>query len=156
MRIIMASEQKLPPPPPPSSSRSSPSIKGCGGILSTTVNDQLVVALVFGKKHQKWSFPKGHLHRNEAFEECAYREIQEETGIRADQLPMPSGTMQFTKTWFLRFDLPNELPLVSPNDHEVQECRWMTREDVEANWDHCNSGVRHFFSKRLDRKLVTS
>jgi len=119
------------------------SLTGCGGILSCDG----YFALVFGKKHQKWSFPKGHLNRNESMEDCAYREIKEETGIEPHQLPPPTKSMFLTKTWFLLFDLPTQLELTSPNDHEIAECRWMNRQEILQRWDSCNSGVRRYFSK---------
>lgn len=35
------------------------------------------------KYSSRFSFPKGHIERNETIEECAIRETEEETGIRA-------------------------------------------------------------------------
>lgn len=40
------------------------------------------VLLVKGRRSQKWSFPKGHSNCGELPEECAKRELYEETGVR--------------------------------------------------------------------------
>ncbi len=45
------------------------------------INDLNEVLLVKGKKAQKWSFPKGHLKRDEKELVCAKRELYEETGV---------------------------------------------------------------------------
>ena len=37
--------------------------------------------LLFIRRNGKWDIPKGHLSGNEALEECARREIEEETGL---------------------------------------------------------------------------
>lgn len=36
------------------------------------------VALVYRKKHNDYSFPKGHLEKKETIKECALRETEEE------------------------------------------------------------------------------
>lgn len=41
------------------------------------------VLLVRGRGSNKWSFPKGHKHKEESSLECAKRELMEETGIHA-------------------------------------------------------------------------
>jgi len=53
-------------------------IKKAGTILLDKDNKK--IALVYRKKHDNISFPKGHLEENETFEECAIRETLEETG----------------------------------------------------------------------------
>ena len=53
-------------------------IKKAGTILLNKDNKK--IALVYRKKHDNISFPKGHLEENETFEECAIRETLEETG----------------------------------------------------------------------------
>lgn len=53
-------------------------IKKAGTILLDKDNKK--IALVYRKKHDNISFPKGHLEDNETFEECAIRETLEETG----------------------------------------------------------------------------
>jgi ADP-ribose pyrophosphatase YjhB (NUDIX family) len=56
------------------------SFKVVGAICINANNE---VLLVKGRTTQKWSFPKGHIKKNETDLECARRELLEETGILA-------------------------------------------------------------------------
>jgi ADP-ribose pyrophosphatase YjhB (NUDIX family) len=59
-----------------------PHMKVYGAIC---VNDKGQVLLVRGRKGGKWSFPKGHIERNETAIQCARRELFEETGLTAPE-----------------------------------------------------------------------
>ena len=37
---------------------------------------------------KNWDLPKGHLKKKESFEECALREVHEETGIKKEKLKL--------------------------------------------------------------------
>ncbi len=52
-----------------------------GMIVRRTPEGELQVAIVHRPERQDWSFPKGKLEPDEAFEECAIREVAEETGF---------------------------------------------------------------------------
>lgn len=54
-------------------------IKKCGIIYYDVKENKYL--LVYGKKSDKWGFPKGHQENEETEEETAIREFQEETGI---------------------------------------------------------------------------
>ena len=64
-------------------------ITGAGCILYVLDDDGQIggFVLVLGKKHMKWSFPKGRMNRDtgsgryESYDVCAIRETLEETGI---------------------------------------------------------------------------
>jgi 8-oxo-dGTP diphosphatase len=57
-----------------------PVIKAAGGILqrSTSRGDEVMV--VYRKRHQDWTLPRGKVKDGESFQEAAMREVQEETG----------------------------------------------------------------------------
>jgi len=62
-----------------------------GAIVLNRKDD--AIALVFRKKHNDWSFPKGHLKRGEKAIDCARREVWEETGLSVHELvPLPTLT----------------------------------------------------------------
>jgi 8-oxo-dGTP pyrophosphatase MutT (NUDIX family) len=55
-------------------------IRAAGGLV---VRDGRVL-LVHRPKYDDWSFPKGKLEEGETWQECAARELEEETGLVAD------------------------------------------------------------------------
>lgn len=52
-------------------------VKKAGTILINPENK--TIALVYRKKQNDYSFPKGHVEKNETLKECAKRETEEET-----------------------------------------------------------------------------
>ena len=56
--------------------------KCCGGIiLNIDKQNTIYVLVVLGRMSKKWGLPKGGLEEEETYEECALREIREETGL---------------------------------------------------------------------------
>ncbi len=56
-----------------------------GGGLITNQKDEIL--LIF--RRDKWDLPKGKLDKGETLEQCALREVQEETGLRKVTLQSP-------------------------------------------------------------------
>ena len=59
-------------------------IRAAGGIVTRAGRDGLEVVLVHRPRYNDWSFPKGKVHIGESEEECALREVEEETGLRCE------------------------------------------------------------------------
>jgi 8-oxo-dGTP diphosphatase len=92
------------------------------------------VVVVHRPRYDDWTFPKGKAHEGETDEECAVREVHEETQLRCtlgDELPTTEyvdsrGRPKRVRWWRMH-------PVVddgfSPND-EVDELRWSTPEEA--------------------------
>jgi 8-oxo-dGTP diphosphatase len=93
------------------------------------------VAVVHRPEYDDWTFPKGKADPGETDEECALREVLEETGLRCE-LGRELSTTRHQDTqgrhkrvrWWSLQPLAGEF---EPND-EVDELRWLTPADARA------------------------
>ena len=56
------------------------------GTIVFSKKDPNKILLLYQKKYNDFSFPKGHVENNETLEECAIRETKEETGLDVELL----------------------------------------------------------------------
>jgi 8-oxo-dGTP pyrophosphatase MutT (NUDIX family) len=103
------------------------------------------VAVVFGRQHQKWSFPKGHIDKGETVLRCAERELEEETGIVV-KLPWKTPFLTFGKCCYFNYYLYVIPPNARPKDNgEVALVKWMTVEQIRAlSPAQTNNGIKRW------------
>jgi 8-oxo-dGTP diphosphatase len=89
------------------------------------------VLLVHRPKYDDWSFPKGKAEPGESDEDCALREVEEETGLRCElERELPStqyvdgrGRPKIVRYWAMQ-PVSGEF---GPHQ-EVDEIRWLAPE----------------------------
>ena len=88
-------------------------LRAAGGVISRrNERGEVEVLLVHRPHHGDWSFPKGKREPGETDEECALREVWEETGLRcalASELPPVSyrdgqGRRKTVRYWTMTAD----------------------------------------------------
>jgi 8-oxo-dGTP pyrophosphatase MutT (NUDIX family) len=66
------------------------------GAIIISRDNPIFIALLYRANHDDWSFPKGHIEKNESPIEAAKREVLEETGLSvrliSDDLPLMEYT----------------------------------------------------------------
>ena len=67
-------------------------IKAAGAVLWRDADGDVEVAVVHRQRYDDWSLPKGKLDPGESDEECALREVEEETGLRCALGPELTST----------------------------------------------------------------
>ena len=105
-------------------------VRAAGGLV---VRDEQVL-LVHRPKYDDWTFPKGKADDGESDEECAVREVGEETGLRC-RLEQELGATEYVDArgrpkrvrWWRM--LPVDDHGFTPNE-EVDELRWVTPEEA--------------------------
>lgn len=111
-------------------------IRAAGGIVVRDAGDggALEVAVVHRPHRADWTFPKGKVDPGESFEDCARREVFEETGLRC-RLGRFVGHTRYQD----RKDRPKVVAYwvmtvvggeFSPNG-EVDELRWLGPQEAE-------------------------
>jgi tRNA nucleotidyltransferase (CCA-adding enzyme) len=106
------------------------------------------VLLVFGKKSQKWGFPKGHMEMGETEEETALRELREETGIRLDN-PLDTRIRFRNNVYFLVSISKENLTHTTIEDkEEIEKMCWFSYMDICKLPEYqCNFGLKHWIKK---------
>jgi 8-oxo-dGTP diphosphatase len=105
-------------------------VKAAGGVVLRDGR----IAVVHRPRYDDWSLPKGKLDPGESWEECAVREVHEETGLRctlARELSSVSytdrkGRAKVVRYWLM--DVAAEDGFTP--DHEVDELRWVPAADA--------------------------
>jgi 8-oxo-dGTP diphosphatase len=101
-------------------------VRAAGGVVAR--DGELV--LVHRPAYDDWTFPKGKAEDGESDEDCALREVHEETGLRCrlgDELPATEytdarGRPKRVRWWRME---PAADDGFTPND-EIDEVRWVS------------------------------
>ncbi len=91
------------------------------------------VLVVHRPRYDDWSFPKGKLNEDETDEECALREVAEETGLACElgeelsstEYLDASGRPKRVRYWLMR-PVGGRLEFL----HEVDDARWVSLEEA--------------------------
>ena len=129
-------------------------IRAAGALLWRDNSDlSIEVALIHRPRYDDWSLPKGKLEMGETALQCAYREVHEETGIRAT-FTRQLGTVEYeesgqekrVKYWAAHCALTNSEFV--PNE-EVDQMRWLSPSQAleQATHDSDKSIIEKFMSE---------
>jgi 8-oxo-dGTP diphosphatase len=108
-------------------------IRAAGGLVAQDRDGVPVILLVHRPQYDDWTFPKGKALPGESDEECALREVQEETGLVCElvqELPATDyvdakGRSKRVRYWLMR---PIGGRLVF--EQEVDRARWLTEAEA--------------------------
>ncbi|MET0634436.1 MAG: NUDIX domain-containing protein [Chitinophagaceae bacterium] len=106
-----------------------------GGLVRNPDNEYLLI-----HRRGKWDLPKGKLDAGETIEQCAVREVEEETGISRIKLGDPllvtyhtyqQGTHMMLKEshWF-HMSISERQDLVPQTEEDITEARWVPGEGI--------------------------
>jgi 8-oxo-dGTP pyrophosphatase MutT (NUDIX family) len=110
-------------------------IQAAGGLVKNEAEETL---LIF--RRGKWDLPKGKLDEGETLEECAVREVAEETGLQNVQLIAPllityhtyhEGTKFILKEshWYHMQTSGNQL-LIPQTEEDIHAIKWVADKDL--------------------------
>jgi len=104
-------------------------VKAAGGVVWRRAGDTIAIAIAHRPRYDDWSLPKGKLDAGERWEDCALREVEEETGMRCrlgEELEPTNyqdrkGRDKVVRYWLME---PVDDTDFVPND-EVDQLRWL-------------------------------
>jgi 8-oxo-dGTP diphosphatase len=110
-----------------------PEVRAAGGVIGRRAPESQVI-VIHRPKYDDWSLPKGKAEPGESDEECALREVEEETGLRCklgEELPTiryrdRKERFKEVRYWAME---PIEGELQRGTD-EVDEVRWVTLDEA--------------------------
>lgn len=121
-------------------------VKAGGGLVE---NETGAVLLIF--RRGKWDLPKGKLDPGETIEQCALREVREETGLAATlgaflvttyHTYNDYGHEVLKESCWYRMHAASASPLVPQTIEDIQEIRWVAREDLAPYLSNTFPSVR--------------
>ncbi|MEX0756945.1 MAG: NUDIX hydrolase [Acidimicrobiia bacterium] len=120
----------------------TPILAAGGLVIRPDENGDLRVLVAHRPRYDDWSLPKGKADPGESPESTAVREVEEETGVRADvirplaevEYRLASGKAKVVRYYAMRMRSETEF---TPND-EVDEIRWLTPDAARdlLTYDH--------------------
>lgn len=121
-------------------------VQAGGGFVK---NEKDEVLLIF--RRGKWDLPKGKLDKGESMEDCAIREVQEETGLQQVTLLSPLTITYHTYHEGARFILKESYwyqmktaggqKLIPQTAEGIEEIRWVKPTDLEKYYSECYPSV---------------
>jgi 8-oxo-dGTP diphosphatase len=103
----------------------------CGCVVWRIKNGRIEILLIKPSAHKEcWGIPKGHVNDGESLEECAVREVNEETGIKVKlgaRLPdcfISKKVEDKTVISWLAQAVGSDEPSCNDPDNEVADACW--------------------------------
>jgi 8-oxo-dGTP pyrophosphatase MutT (NUDIX family) len=110
-------------------------VRAAGGVAYRRRNGGVEFLLVHRPQYDDWSFPKGKCARGEPDEECAVREIREETNLRVGLGPelvsttyVSKGRPKLVRYWLVEPQDPDE----ARAQNEVDAIAWLTPDEAAS------------------------
>ncbi len=126
-------------------------IQAAGGFVQT--GDHKVLFIF---RRGKWDLPKGKRDDGESLEECAVREVEEETGIRGiERGPLlcttyhtyhQGGAHILKESHWYAMKCP-EQPLVPQTDEDIEKCEWVPFDKLQPYVSQAHYSIQDVVKK---------
>lgn len=109
-----------------------------GGLVFNQENELLMIY-----RRGFWDLPKGKLDEGETIEQCAVREVEEETGLKNIQLGKLIGITHHTylDTWnncevmkethWYKMHIHQTQDLIPQTEEDISKIEWVSKEDIQ-------------------------
>ncbi|MEO6230351.1 MAG: NUDIX domain-containing protein [Ferruginibacter sp.] len=132
-------------------------IEAAGGVV---VNDKKEILFIF--RLNKWDLPKGKLEKGETLEDCAIREVEEETGLVNLKLKKKIGETyhtynafgkHFIKTshWYY-ITCSKKQNLVPQTEEDITDIEWISESDISKPMKNTYASIDDIITKFLKKR----
>ena len=114
-------------------------VAAAGGLVWRQASEGRELIVIYRRRHQDWTLPKGKVHPGESWLQCAIREVREETGFDVE-VESHAGWVCYDTgdiTKVVRFW--NMTPIGDSqfeSSEEVVSVHWMTPQEAVKRLDH--------------------
>lgn len=133
-------------------------IKAGGGLV---LNEKDEILLIF--RRGKWDLPKGKLDQGETIEECAVREVEEETGLKNITLISPLLTTFHTyfegsnfalkESYWYTMKVNGNQQLNPQIEEDIHEIKWVTNEEAVKLFPTCFPSVIDVIKVYIEKQV---
>ncbi len=110
-------------------------VTAAGGLTTNNRGEFLMIY-----RNGRWDLPKGHLESGESIEECAVREVEEETGVRDLSLGEKicstihiykmRGRWEIKETHWFKMHTLFDKPLTPQHEEGIMRVEWCTLDNI--------------------------
>ncbi len=130
-------------------------IEAAGGIVQNAQKEMLFIFRL-----GKWDLPKGKVEKGENFEQCAIREVEEETGATGLKLKNKTGETYHTYNAFGKHFLKishwyymtcgTKQKLVPQTEENITEIKWVKTKDIKEPIANTYASIKDILGKFFD------
>mgnify|MGYP001302290477 CR=1 FL=1 len=126
--------------------------KRCGTIIFNKTLDKVVAVLnrySYDIGENKWGFPKGGIHKDETFVQCAERETLEETGLIIEISTKNTSIIKLSNCVYFPIILDEDETVLKPIDtREIYKVSWLPIDKLlKYSKEHTNHEMKLFLRK---------
>ena len=131
-------------------------IIAAGGIVE---NEEKQILMIF--RRGKWDLPKGKLDEGETIEECAVREVEEETGLRSvhqgelievtHHTYIEKGNEIEKETYWYAMKVEGDQKLVAQSEEDIEEVRWVKETELPTYLNNSYTNIVEIIEKYYDK-----
>ena len=127
-------------------------VEAAGGLVENERGESLMINC-----YNRWDLPKGHVDAGESDEECAVREIGEETGVKNAKIVRflcntyhaysVYGGWELKRTAWYQLRAKN-CPTTPQVEESISQAKWCTPEEVAENMQNTYQTIKNVFKTR--------
>lgn len=129
-------------------------IIAAGGLV---LNDKKKLLMIF--RRGKWDLPKGKLDKGESIEDCALREVKEETGLqkvrienfialtRHEYFNTYSNKDVIKETHWYKMYAPGNQTLIPQTEEDIEKIEWTAENEIQQKLKNSYPNIMEIIEK---------